>query len=257
MKIALKVAYFGDNFAGSQYQPDARTVEGELLKALKNFKVEDLKIASRTDAGVHAYGQVVAFDCNDLVTPRMLNSFLPEDVTAWAWAKVDEKFNPKKAKSRTYLYVTIAKNLKTSEMKKAAEILIGTHDFSNFTKKFGEGKSCVRTIYSADVKSDGESILFEIEGNAFTWNMVRCLVTALLEVGSGRKNLSWFEDLLNLKRRERVEPVPAYGLILKDVKYDGVEFEVDNYAFETLKKRLEKRVFRAGVEYKLFSYFIK
>lgn len=256
MKIALKIAYFGDNFYGSQYQPNVRTVEEELLKALERFNIKDLKLASRTDAGVHAFGQVVAFKSDKLVIPRILNSFLPEDITSWAWTEVSDDFNPKKAKSRTYLYVTIAK-VNLAKIREAAKILLGTHDFSNFTKKFGEGKNCVRTIYRLDVRSEREFVFFEIEGNAFTWNMVRCIVTALLEVGSGRRDLEWLKNLLNPKHRERVESAPAYGLILKDVKYDGINFEVDEYAFKTLQSRFKKRIILSGVEYKLFSHFIK
>ncbi len=260
MRLALKIAYFGDDFHGSQYQPDVRTVEGELIRALRNLGVEEPKVrfAGRTDAGVHAYGQVVAFDCEELITPRMLNSELPKDITAWAWAKVGDNFDPRKAKSRTYLYVMYAENLDVSAMRKAIKLLVGTHDFSNFTKKFGEGESCVRTIYRADIRTEREFAMFEIEGNAFTWNMVRSIVSALLEVGRQHRSVDWFASLLNPeKHRERIEPAPPYGLILKDVSYEGVDFEVDDYAFKTLQNRIEERVVRNGVLYKLFSMFRK
>ncbi|MET1124068.1 MAG: tRNA pseudouridine(38-40) synthase TruA [Archaeoglobaceae archaeon] len=260
MRVAFKIAYFGDKFHGSQYQPNVRTVEGEILRALKNLGIEEpkLKLAGRTDAGVHAFGQVAAFNCEELITPRILNAELPSDITAWAWAKVSDDFDPRRAKSRTYLYVMYARNLDISAMREAVKLLKGTHDFSNFTKKFGEGESCVRTIYRADIRAEKEFAFFEIEGNAFTWNMVRCIVTALAEVGARRKDTKWFESLLHPERhRERIEPAPPYGLILKDVTYEGVEFEVDDYAYRMLQNRIGERVVRSGVDYKLFSLFMQ
>ena len=256
MRFAFKVAYFGENFHGSQYQPDQRTVEGEIINALRKLGVEkpNVKSAGRTDAGVHAYGQVIAFDSEEKIFPRMLNSELPEDIVAWAWAKVPESFDPRRAKSRVYTYVMYGSDFDISSMRKAVKELIGVHDFSNFTKKFGEGENCVRESYSADIRADREFIIFEIEGNAFTWNMVRCLVTALIEIGKQHRSVEWFRDLLNPEKyKERVEPAPPYGLILKDVKYDDVVFEVDDYAFKTLQPRMEGRIAKNGPLFKLFS----
>ncbi|MDI9645561.1 MAG: tRNA pseudouridine(38-40) synthase TruA [Archaeoglobales archaeon] len=260
MRLAVKLAYFGDKFHGSQYQPNVRTVEGELLKALERFGIKNpnLRLAGRTDAGVHAYGQVAAFDCNDLITPRMLNSELPEDITVWGWKKVDENFDPRKAKSRTYIYVIYAEDLDIKAIRDALKFLYGTHDFLNFTKKFGEGESCVRTILKADVRAEKDFLIFEIEGDSFTWNMIRCIVTALIEVGTHRRDINWFKTLLcPEKHRERIEPAPPYGLILKEVKYENLEFEIDDYAFKTLQNRIEERIRVSGVIYKLFSQFKK
>lgn len=262
MRIAYKLAYIGTNFHGFQYQPNVRTVEGELFRAFEELRVDvktaNYKCAGRTDAGVHAFGQVIALDLEKPILPRAINAHLPEDITVWAWAKVGEDFNPRHAKSRTYLYVLFAKDYDISAMRKASKLLLGTHDFSNFTKKFGEGESCVRTIYNVELRVDKEFIIFEIEGNAFTWNMVRCIVTALEEVGSGHRDLEWFESMLNPeKHRERIEPAPPYGLILKDIQYDGVEFEVDEYAWKTLRHRIENIIKYHGTLYKLFSLFSK
>lgn len=258
MKFAFKIAYFGENFHGSQYQPDKRTVEGEIIKALERLNVRNPKVksAGRTDAGVHAYGQVITFNSDEKIFPRMLNSVLPEDIVSWAWAKVDEDFDPRRAKSRVYTYVMYGSELDISSMRKAVKELTGKHDFSNFTRRFGEGESCVREIYSAEIRADREFIIFEIEGNAFTWNMVRCLVTALIEVGKQHRNVEWFRDLLNPdKHKERVEPAPPYGLILKDVRYEDVEFEIDDYALKMLQSRIENRIIYHGTLFKLFSLF--
>jgi tRNA pseudouridine38-40 synthase len=260
MRIALKFAYLGTNFSGFQFQPDKRTVEGELFKALKTAGIEvkeaRYKSAGRTDAGVHAFGQVIAIDANKVVLPRVLNASLPSDIVAWAWAKVGSNFNPRKAASRTYIYILPAKGHDISAMRKAARLLLGTHDFTNFTKKFGE--NCVRTIYNAELRIDGDFLILEIEGNAFTWNMVRCIATTLEAVGSGRRSVEWFAEMLNPeKHKERIEPAPAYGLILKDVRYSGVEFEVDDYAWRALQTRLAEVISYHGTIYKLFSMFVR
>ncbi len=260
MRIAYKVAYVGTNFHGFQYQPNVRTVAGEIFKALRELGVEPkkakIRCAGRTDTGVHAFGQVVAMNLNKLVFPRIINAHLPEDITFWAWCEVGEDFNPRKAKSRTYMYVMPAEGYDISAMRKASKLLLGTHDFSNFTKKFGERRRCVRTIYNVELRLDDGFIVFEITGNAFTWNMVRCIVSALIEVGSGHRSVEWFEEMLNPDRyRERIEPAPSYGLILKDVEYEGLEFEVDEYAWKTLMSRIKEIVDYHGTIYKLYSQF--
>ncbi|MEM2726729.1 MAG: tRNA pseudouridine(38-40) synthase TruA [Archaeoglobaceae archaeon] len=251
MKYAIKVAYFGDKFFGSQFQPNCRTVAGEILKALKKFGIESkLSFAGRTDAGVHALGQVVAFNSDLKITPRMLNSELPEDITAWALSEVPENFNPRKAKSRIYSYVFYDEDYDLLAIEKAVGLLCGTWDFSNFTRGYKGGK---RTIYNVGIKKMGDFLIFEIEGNAFTWNMVRCIVTALKRVGK-EKDLEWFIKMLNpAEHKERVQPSPAYGLLLKDVKYDGIKFDVDEYAKRLLQIRLKKRLIESGTLYRLFS----
>ncbi len=260
MRIAYKLAYIGTNFHGFQYQPNVRTVAGELIKAFKELGIDvkkaKMRCAGRTDAGVHAFGQVIAINTDKLIFPRMINAYLPDDITVWAWTEVSEDFNPRKAKSRKYVYVLPAEGYDISLMRKASKLLIGTHDFSNFTKGFGERRRCIRTIYSVELRIDRDFIVFEIEGNAFTWNMVRCIVSALEEVGTGGRSLEWFRDMLSPERyRERVEPAPAYGLILKDICYEDVKFEIDEYAWKTLQHRFNRFISYHGTLYKLFSLF--
>ncbi|MDI9641942.1 MAG: tRNA pseudouridine(38-40) synthase TruA [Archaeoglobales archaeon] len=255
MRYAIKVAYFGDNFFGSQYQPNRRTVAGEILKALRNFGIESkLSFAGRTDRGVHALGQVVAFNSDVKITPRMLNSELPEDITAWASCEVPENFNPRRAKSRVYSYVFYNEEYDLSKIESAVKLLEGTWDFSNFTKGYKGGK---RTIYRAEMRREGDFIIFELEGNAFTWNMVRCIVTALKKVGK-EKDLEWFRKMLEPDfYRERVQPSPPYGLLLKDVKYEGINFEAEEYAKRLLQLRIKRRVVESGILYRLLSLELK
>ncbi|MEM1578165.1 MAG: tRNA pseudouridine(38-40) synthase TruA [Archaeoglobaceae archaeon] len=254
MKYAFKIAYFGENFFGSQCQPELRTVEGEIKKALKSLGIESKpKFAGRTDAGVSALGQVFAFESEERITPRILNSALPSDITAWAHCEVPVTFNPRKAKSRIYSYIFLNEGYSVEKIAKAVELLIGIHDFSNFTKG---GKSGKREIFRAEVHENGEFLVFEIEGNAFTWNMVRCIATALKLVE--KKGVEWFEKMLTPeKHRERVPPSPPYGLFLKDVIYEGVKFEVDDVGKRLLEMRLKKRLTYHGTIYKLISLKLK
>jgi tRNA pseudouridine38-40 synthase len=260
MRVAYKLAYIGTNFHGFQYQRNLRTVAGELHRAFKELDIDvkkaKFRCAGRTDAGVHAFGQVIALNVEKPIFPRAINSHLPKDITVWAWSEVDDDFNPRKADRRTYVYVLPSNGYDISAMRKASKMLLGTHDFSNFTKKFGERRRCVRTIYDVELRMNGDFIIFEIVGNAFTWNMVRCIVSALEDVGCGHRSVEWFESMLNPeKHRERIEPAPAYGLILKDVEYKDVEFEIDEYAWKTLQNRFVESVKFYGTLYKLFSLF--
>ncbi len=252
MRIAVRLAYLGTDFHGSQYQPDLRTVEGELFKALDRMQIHAkgsrFRMAGRTDAGVHAFAQTFAVDVNG-VHPhflRILNSYLPGDMAVWAIAEVSEDFDPRRdALSRTYVYAIVwGEEYDFDAMRKCVRKLEGIHDFSNFTKGFDGGK---REVYRAELRKGGivgsnTVVYFEIEANAFTWNMVRCIVSALRAVGRGDKTVQWFEEMLNPKvRRERIEPASPHGLILKDVKYN-VDFQVDDYSFSVVKKMFDRAV---------------
>jgi tRNA pseudouridine38-40 synthase len=260
MRVAYKFGYFGEKFFGSQYQPNLRTVEGELFKAFEELGLDPgisrYRCSSRTDAGVHALGNVFAVDIDSRKCfPRILNSKLPEDITVWAWAKVDDEFDPRKdAIARVYSYVMMKSGVDVSVMRKAASLIEGTHDFSNFTKKFAESPSNIRTLKSVDVRIDDRFITIEIEGNAFTWNMVRNIATALELVGKGVRDLTWLESMLDPEKYfERMEPSPPYGLILKDVKYADINWEIDEYAWNMFKGKLESRESYHGTLYKAFS----
>jgi|Deesub1362A_J573_1020465.scaffolds.fasta_scaffold00187_18 tRNA pseudouridine38-40 synthase len=251
MRIAVRLAYIGTDFHGSQYQPDLRTVEGELFKALEKMEIDPkgsrFRMAGRTDAGVHAIAQTFAVDVESTHPHflRILNSHLPRDMAVWAVAEVSEDFDPRyNALSRTYVYAMVYGKGEHGEydfdtMVKCVKKLKGTHDFSNFTKGFDGGK---REVYRAELRQKGEFIYLEIEANAFTWNMVRCIASALRAVGRGDKSVQWFEEMLKPEvRKERIEPASPHGLILKDVKYN-VDFEVDLYSFSLVKKMFNRAI---------------
>lgn len=257
-RVALKIGYLGTNYHGFQIQPQSEllTIEGELLKALKKLDViEDRKSANysaagRTDKGVHALAQVVSFDTsNTNVTPRMINSMLPDDIWTYALAKQVPGFNARKdAVSREYRYfIFLHTDWDITRMREASELFIGTHDFSNFSQLQGhdhdhevESHSTIREIKRIDVELGNKNsfVVIDIEASGFLRKMVRKIVSALRMVGSGIKDRRWIEALLELRIKEEIEPAPAFGLLLKNVSYRGVKFVEDEYAKRRILERL-------------------
>lgn len=245
-RYKLTVAYDGTKFHGFQRQPKLRTVQGVLEKALfKMTKGKEITIfgSGRTDAGVHAFGQVIHFDYpGNIPADRMLkavNSLMPLDVIVKDSEIVDNSFHARYGvKKKTYqyrvdcgYYTDPFKRFYTGhypypiDLKKietAIGDLEGTHDFTSFAASGGVIENKVRTIYSATVKYDKEQdeLIFEFTGNGFLYNMVRILVATLLEIGNGRRDIHDFLRLFEVKDRQEARgTAPASGLYLKEVYY--------------------------------------
>ncbi len=248
MRYKIILAYDGTNFAGFQMQPNQRTVEGVLKrivnKIAKNPTPEISVYGSgRTDAGVHALGQVVHFDLSIEMSERSmlhaLNSQLPLDMQVKKVEIVDETFHArftthgKKYQYRMALgqFVDPFKRNYTGHWKfpinigliqKAIKDLEGTHDFSSFVASGSTVKDHVRTIYEAKVwenKKQNE-IVFEFYGNGFLYNMVRIMVAVLVEIGSKRRPADDIPRLFEVKDRNQARgTAPASGLYLKEVDY--------------------------------------
>jgi tRNA pseudouridine38-40 synthase len=268
-RIALKLGYIGTQYHGFQIQPPyaGPTIEGELFKALENLNIiadrgaSNYVAAGRTDKGVHALAQVVSFDtANPNVTPRMINSMLPDDIWTFALAKPLVDFNARKnAISRTYRYflrVQPEDNLAVARMREASELFIGTYDFSNFSQQPGRNEleasyySPIREIKRLEIAMGSSSsfVVIDIEANGFLRKMVRKIVSALILVGRGAKDKQWVEDLLRRRVTESVEPAPAFGLVLREVTYRDVEFVVDEYVKRRIATRLtEELAFQATI----------
>ncbi|MCT1178192.1 tRNA pseudouridine(38-40) synthase TruA [Pediococcus pentosaceus] len=248
MRYKIILAYDGTNFAGFQMQPNQRTVEGVLKrivnKIAKNPTPEISVYGSgRTDAGVHALGQVVHFDLSIEMTERSmlhaLNSQLPLDMQVKKVEIVDETFHArftthgKKYQYRMALgqFVDPFKRNYTGHWKfpinigliqKAIKDLEGTHDFSSFVASGSTVKDHVRTIYKAKVWEDKKQneIVFEFYGNGFLYNMVRIMVAVLVEIGSKRRPADDIPRLFEVKDRNQARgTAPASGLYLKEVDY--------------------------------------
>jgi tRNA pseudouridine38-40 synthase len=233
------VAYDGTSYAGFQVQPNARTVQGELERALSGVCDEAVRVtgAGRTDAGVHASGQVIDFrtaSALDGVTiGRGVNALLPEDIAVSALEPAAEDFHARfSATGRTYEYrirhapereplerrreLHIAGPLDVAAMRDASARLVGRRDFSSFAA----GPGGVRSVRSATWCEHGPELRFEITADAFLRGMVRAIVGTLLWVGRGKIDAGTFEKIVAAKDRAMAGPsAPANGVCLIAVEY--------------------------------------
>jgi tRNA pseudouridine38-40 synthase len=252
MRIALGLQYDGSPYAGWQVQHNHNTVQAELEKAIMAFIGEEAKsfpvhtiTAGRTDAGVHALGQVVHFETQvereDFSWVRGVNSFLPPSIVI-NWAKtVSTEFSARfSAFERTYIYaihagpcpspmvnaragyVLLPPNqwFDVDAMKESAQCLIGEHDFTSFRSSECQSKTPVKTIYAIDIISDEPWLYFRIRGNAFLHHMVRNLVGSFLQIGRGKHQPEWMAEVLAAKDRHLAAPTfMPDGLYLAKIAY--------------------------------------
>lgn len=249
-RILLVVAYDGTNYHGWQLQPESVTIEGVLNETLSSLFREEIQVigASRTDAGVHAYGNVAVFDTTARIPaekiPYALNRKLPEDIRIQRAVQVADDFHPRRCESRkTYEYRILNTqfpiplkrlyahwtyyDLDVERMQQAAECLIGEHDFKSFCSVNTQAESTVRTIYGVNVgreEDSPEEIVIRVTGNGFLYNMVRIIAGTLIEVGRGRLEPEDVRRMLEAKDRQAGGPTaPARGLTLVD--YHFAEFD--------------------------------
>lgn len=245
-RIMLVVAYEGTNYCGWQVQPNGITIEEVLNRELSRILKEDIKVigASRTDAGVHAMGNVAVFDTNARIpgdkVSFALNQSLPEDIRIQLSKEVAPDFHPRHCNTRkTYEYCIfnhkfespigrqftyfVHRPLNIEEMQKAADQLVGSHDFKSFCNIHTHVEDMVRTIYECRIIKQNHDITIHIEGNGFLYNMVRIIAGTLIEVGSGLRKASDIEGILAAKDRETAgKTAPAKGLKLVEIQYvDG------------------------------------
>jgi pseudouridylate synthase I len=248
MRIALGLAYDGTGLQGYQTQAVGLTVQDQLEAALARFCLAPVAtvVAGRTDAGVHARGQVVHLDapCERPLWSwvRGVNAFLPAAIRIrWA-ASVPADFHARyAARSRTYRYrihnepvdcplrarhsTWVFQPLMLAPMQEAARQLLGEHDFTSFRSSQCQAASPVRRLNRFEVHQEGTDFWLEIEANAFLQHMVRNLVGSLVEVGRGVQPVGWLRDLLDARdRAQAARTFPAQGLCLWSVAYD-LDFE--------------------------------
>ena len=263
MRIALKLAYIGTDHHGFQVQSNAKTIEGELFRALRELNIihdpHEAKYisAGRTDRAVHALAQVVAFNTEkpNIAVPSAINSRLDGTLWAWARAEVSPGFDPRRfAKYREYMYIMFGR-FDLSVMKEASQRLMGKHDFYNFAKNNNECRT-ISTIKKIDVREAGEFTIIDIRADHFFWHMVRKIATAMKMVGTGERDASWFEKMLDPSQfSEGLQPAPASGLIFKNVEYDNITWDEDTYAKRHISKTLDEMFKKHAVMAQLFREF--
>jgi tRNA pseudouridine38-40 synthase len=242
--IKLLIEYDGTNYQGWQVQPKGPTIQGILEEKLGLLTGESIRLvgSGRTDAGVHALGQVAHFKTQSQMDARSiqraLNSLLPSDIVIQKIEEVEEDFHARKhSKSKVYEYRILNRNLRSpfhhgyawhipqrldvKEMGKATQWLIGEHDFSSFRSVGTPTRTAIRRVIRAEWKRGRDGLIrFEIEANGFLKQMVRAIVGTLVEVGKGKMSAMEFQKVLESKERKKAGPTaPAQGLFLKEVKY--------------------------------------
>ena len=241
-KIKLTIEYDGTNFCGWQSQKNGASIQDAVEHALgKYFDCDFIRIyaAGRTDNGVHAKGQVAHFTTDKTVNCYKLclgvNLNLPSSIAVTNAEIVDDSFDARfSAISKTYCYrvyvsptrrplydgthAQVYKPLDVSAMQEACKLLVGTHDFAAFQKTGSNLKGTVRTINSFEVTSQGDTICFTVNGNAFLYNQVRIMCGLLVEVGNGNFTLDDVRKMLD-GTRLKFRTLPAKGLTLEKVYY--------------------------------------
>ena len=248
MRVALIVEYDGTEYHGFQYQTNAPSIQEELEKAIASFTGERVRVraAGRTDAGVHATGQVVAFDTTSAhgleTVVQAINYYLPGDIAVKAAYHVSETFDPRRdALSRMYRYTVLNRAtpsplgrrtaclvsgpLDVSKMQEASKRLVGVHDFCRFSGPLeNRNASTIRHIYEANVNRAGEIVEFEVLGNAFLPHQVRRMAGSLVNVGRDGLSVDEFTLMVDGGNTGAVAPsLPPAGLCLMKVTYSHLD----------------------------------
>ncbi len=246
MKLAGLVEYDGSGFSGWASQPGLRTVEASLAEALRTVLRQPVKlgVAGRTDAGVHASGQVVSFEADTALSPGEISykttAVLPKDLALRRCAVVPEDFDARRdARSRSYEYRVVndpirspllwdrsnyvAKELDFGLLKEAAALVLGTRDFRAFTPSRTYHIRFERIVVESAWERKEDLLTYRITADSFLYGMVRTLVGTMLEVAGGKRDLRDFERLLYGGARSEAGPsVPSRGLTLIGVGYDDL-----------------------------------
>lgn len=239
-RYALKVAYVGTRFHGSQAQPTHRTVHGEIEAALRKLGTEEpeLRWAGRTDAGVSARGNVVAVR-TDFPRGKLLQALTRNAVDVWAWAlaDVDDRFDPRRdARARRYRY-HLRSDLDAAALRAALAPFVGTHDFSGFAR-VEPGHDPRRTVTAIEVRRQGPFLVVDVEGESFLWNQIRRMVEAARRVAAGDLPSDVLARTLAAGEPAELGTAPPYPLVLMDVEYERIAFEAgDPRLFEKLRWR--------------------
>jgi len=247
-KIGLLIEYEGTSYHGFQIQNNVPTIQGELERAIFKVTGERVRIrgAGRTDAGVHAWGQVATFETASALPPptlmRALNFYLPPDISVRDACSVGVSFDVRRdALSREYRYTILNDSVRSPRhrrwaylvtgrldaeaMSEACEILLGQHDFAPFTNNEGGAKNTMRTVFKAEVRREGHLMFFDMVASAFLPQQVRRTAGSLVKIGSGCMQVDEFCEMAGSGLIGAAKPVaPPHALCLMRVHYSDIGF---------------------------------
>ncbi len=273
-RVMLVIAYDGTNYCGWQIQPNGITVEEVLNRELSLLLKEKIQVigASRTDSGVHALGNLAVFDTETKIPADKicfaLNQRLPEDIRIQGSQEVPISFHPRRCNSRkNYEYRILNRKfdipscrlyshfvylpLEVENMRKAADYLIGEHDFVSFCSTRTQAEDTYRTIYCLDIEKQDDMIIIRISGNGFLYNMVRIIVGTLLKVGLGVYPPYHVKEILEARNRQVSGPkVPAKGLTLVSIELEQELPEI----WQTENQKFSYRVLQQDIKEKKIAY---
>ncbi|MHA2327318.1 MAG: tRNA pseudouridine synthase A [Candidatus Hodarchaeales archaeon] len=236
-----------------------------MISAFKNARLINSRIdsaiqyASRTDRGVGAVNQVVSFDSKqDPILPE-INSYLPDSIRVLGVTRVSSEFHARRdALSRTYSYFLVTKNpIDLSLTRKTLALLVGEHDFHNFSKRDGKkSKNTVKTIDSADIFPVGENTFqIRISSRSFLWQMARRIIGHLIELNDGKCNSQYTHDLLELKNVEfKPSPARPENLVLENVQYEEIKFQYNQKALHSFHRTLIEHLLAAKAKSALYDF---
>ena len=243
MRIKLVISYDGTNYCGYQIQPNGLSIQEVLESAIEKATGEKITVTAsgRTDAGVHAKGQVCHFDTTSTIPPerfyKAINPHLPGDIKVLSSSLVSDEFNARKsAKKKTYAYsfyisetelplkeryfCHLDREIDFDKMEKAKRLFVGEHDFKAFCSVGSSVKTTVRTIYSVEIKKGDNEFSVYITGSGFLYNMVRIIAGALIDIGYSRLTEEDIVKALESGKRDILgKTLPAKGLTLIGVNY--------------------------------------
>ncbi|MDO4553621.1 MAG: tRNA pseudouridine(38-40) synthase TruA [Lachnospiraceae bacterium] len=244
-RYKLIVAYDGTNYSGWQLQENAPTIEGVVNEGLSRLLGQPIQVigASRTDAGVHACGNVAVFDAETTIPgdriKYALNSLLPPDVRIMDSEEVDDEFHPRFCDTvKTYEYVILntkdplpmrrlytywySRPLDVEKMRKAAQQIPGKKDFKSFCAAGAQVKTTIRNVTDVRVRKEGDLITIQVKGEGFLYNMVRIIAGTLIKIGDGSWNPEKMTEIIESKDRTKAGPTaPPQGLTLVKIEYIG------------------------------------
>jgi tRNA pseudouridine38-40 synthase len=251
MRLAVKFAYDGKKFNGYARQPDQKTVEGNIIKSLeKNGFIEDIKesffrSASRTDKGVSALCNVIAFNTNR-DTKQLLQKLTLKDssIIIYGFKEVEPEFNPRYAKMRQYRYYLKLNNLDIKKILSSAAYFTGENNFTNFAK-VESFKNPVRTIENIVITKENNFLIIDFYAQTFLWHQIRRIISTLIKIGSNKIEKKQIIEALDYPTKKfDFGLAPAEPLILKNIEY--------NFKFKYLKNQVNKL---KNFEKSIISYF--